>query len=238
MCTVTYLPDTGRGYILTSSRDEQTTRPSAQGPVCEKFSGYTLLFPKDPKGGGTWIATSSKRRSVCLFNGAFKAHIPRYPYRQSRGLIVLDFFKFDSIAKFSANYNFDNIEPFTLIVTNNRSLYEFKWDGINTYILKHDPGKPAIWSSATLYSPQIIELRESWFLDWRIKYPAAMQSEILNFHLSAGDGNKEYDILMERKTLSLKTVSITSLSVTKEKSTMMYLDLMNNTSSQKELLHM
>ena len=101
MCTVTFIPVTGSEYILTSSRDEQTTRPSATNPQILKSGSNTLMYPKDPKGGGTWIACDSAGKTACLFNGAFKAHLPQYPYRYSRGLIVLDFFRFPDIQSFS-----------------------------------------------------------------------------------------------------------------------------------------
>ena len=237
MCTVTFIPGAKGGYILTTSRDEKASRPPAAGPIIEKFNGYSLLFPRDLKGGGTWIACDNQNKTVCLFNGAFKAHIPKYPYRKSRGLIVLDFFTFDSILKFSENYDFENIEPFTLIITDGLFLKEFKWDGERTYLLNHDVKKPAIWSSITLYSTEIIKLRESWFRDWINRHPDLSQSDMFDFHLSAGDGNKEYGILMERKELSLRTVSITSIVSSKEKTIMIYLDLLNNLKREKVLLH-
>jgi len=237
MCTVTYLPGIDQQYMLTTSRDEQTTRPSAARPAFKEFNDYSLLYPMDPKGGGTWIACNNTGKTACLFNGAFKAHKPQYLYRKSRGIIVLDSFKFDSMEKFSEDYDFVNIEPFTLIVIDGGSLQEFKWDGETTYLIHHNCIKPKIWSSVTLYSPDIIKLRESWFNEWRIKHPVPLQSDILDFHLSAGDGNKEYDVLMERKALSLRTVSITSVTTSEKKTTMVYMDLLNNTTTKEELYH-
>ncbi|MGL1516781.1 NRDE family protein, partial [Vibrio parahaemolyticus] len=49
-------------------------------------------FPKDPDGGGTWIALKENGDVAILLNGAFENHIPAYPYRRSRGLIFLDIF--------------------------------------------------------------------------------------------------------------------------------------------------
>lgn len=235
MCTVTFLPGTGGDYKLTSSRDEQSTRPAAIGPELVNYGSYTLIFPKDPKGGGTWIASNNKGKTVCLFNGAFKAHTPKYPYRHSRGLIVLDFFKFPDAKSFITEYNLDNIEPFTLIIIYERKLTEFKWDGIKTYLINHEFTNPRIWSSVTLYDSEIIKLREDWFNEWIETNQSVNQLNPINFHLKAGDGRKETDVLMERKAYSLRTVSITSVRVDKNKVRMDYLDLMNNISQIKEL---
>ena len=61
------------------------------------------------------------------------------------------------------------------------------------------------------------------------------QKESISFHLEAGDGRKETDVLMERKESSLRTVSITSVAVLEKKIQMEYLDLINNENSIKEL---
>ena len=195
------------------------------------------MFPKDPKGGGTWIASNNTGKTVCLFNGAFKAHTPKYPYRHSRGLIVLDFFKFPDAISFSREYDLENIEPFTLVIIDNRTLSEFKWDGVNTYLLNHEFTNPRIWSSVTLYNSKIIKLRENWFNEYIETNQSAKQPDPINFHLKAGDGRKETDVLMERKAFSLRTVSITSVRVINNKTKMEYLDLINNISQIKELEH-
>jgi hypothetical protein len=235
MCTITFIPVTGSEYILTSSRDEQTTRPSATGPEISKFGSHTLIYPKDPKGGGTWIACDNTGKTACLFNGAFYAHVPKYPYRHSRGLIVLDFFRFSDIQSFSEKYDLDNIEPFTLLIIQNRTLVEFKWDGERSYLLNHDFTLPRIWSSVTLYDREIIKSRELWFNEWLKTNQLSKQKDLIKFHLKAGDGRKETNVLMERKEFSLRTVSITSVVVLKDKIQMEYLDLINNKTTAKEL---
>jgi uncharacterized protein with NRDE domain len=236
MCTVTYIPVDGNGYILTSSRDEKIARPLATQPKIEEYPDYMLLFPKDPEGGGTWIACNNYGRTVCLFNGAFKAHTPKYPYRHSRGLIVLDFFNYDDSEIFKETYDFTNIEPFTLIILNRKTLEEFKWDGEDTYLIKRKYNEPYIWSSVTLYSSDVIKLRESWFEEWKTKFSTPDQKNIIDFHLSAGNGNKEIDVLMERDRLSLKTVSITSIQLSDEKINMKYLDLLKKNTYNRELI--
>jgi len=114
MCTVTYLPRPS-GFILTHNRDEAPAR-SSQTIVREKTpGGQTLIFPRDTLAGGTWIATSRAGRTVCLLNGAFVLHKRVLPYRRSRGLILLDFFDWENPDDFFCDYDFEGIEPFTLL---------------------------------------------------------------------------------------------------------------------------
>src|SRR4051812_35703302 len=115
MCTVTYLPTHQNGFILTHSRDEKAIRKPALSPQAVIIGGQEVYFPQDPQGKGTWIATSAYT-TLCLLNGAYIAHEPQPPYKHSRGLVLLHFFDYASIDNFIALYDFDGIEPFTLIM--------------------------------------------------------------------------------------------------------------------------
>lgn len=236
MCTVTFLPGKTGQYILTTSRDEQTSRPPAVFPVKSNYSTYTLLYPKDPEGGGTWIACNNAGKTACLFNGAFEAHHHQPPYRHSRGLVVLDLFKYTSLDRFVDYYALDNIEPFTLLVAGEGPLKEFKWDGERKHIMEHSHTLPMIWSSVTLYPPEIRRLRESWFEEWNSGTVDPSSSDILRFHLTAGDGDRKHSVRMERESLSLKTVSITSVIVSMNKAIMKYLDLINEINTEEDIL--
>ena len=59
-------------------------------PRVYEINGCRILFPKDPAGGGSWIAVNETRMHGVLLNGAIRAHQPEAPYRKSRGLILLD----------------------------------------------------------------------------------------------------------------------------------------------------
>ena len=52
--------------------------------------GEKIIFPKDPKAGGTWYAIDEFGTILVLLNGADEKHKVQLPYRKSRGLIVLD----------------------------------------------------------------------------------------------------------------------------------------------------
>jgi uncharacterized protein with NRDE domain len=225
MCTVTYLPKPNGEYILTSSRDEKIVRPAATVPQCYTIGEKSIVFPKDPTAGGSWIAYAGKK-TVCLLNGGFKKHISNPPYKKSRGLVVLDYFSFDTIKEFASDYNFSGIEPFTLVIIESSDLFEFRWDGVQPFVIKLNAGLPYIWSSVTLYSDEVILKRKSWFQSW-LSFNIPYEKESIRlFHRNAGEGDKENDILMNRDNF-MKTVSITSIEKKISSIEMIYEDLIN-----------
>ncbi|MFC2126679.1 NRDE family protein, partial [Bacteroidota bacterium] len=230
MCTVTFLPYK-EGYILTSNRDEKLTRPSAGMPEVHKKKGYQLAFAKDPIGGGTWIAADDRGNSVCLLNGAFEHHEPRYPYRHSRGLIVLNYFKYLDLEDFTENYNLDKIEPFTLVIVWHNRLFELKWDGEITYSSELPYDQPRIWSSVTLYSQEIIDKRQHWFDKWLTDHPNFTREDILKFHNFEGDENSHANIIMASED-KRRTVSITSILSDGNQVSFRYRDLLEQSSME------
>lgn len=210
MCTVTYLPQNNKGFILTSNRDEDIARQIALPVTKYVINNKSIYFPKDPNAGGTWIATGSNGFTVCLLNGAFKAHTSSGNYKRSRGLVVLDFFNYTSQYDFIEQYDFSNIEPFTLIFVkhsnNTISICELRWDGKKTHHTNYDASLPHIWSSVTLYSDEVIHQRQNWFNDWVKNNSIFTRDAILMFHHFGGNGDNQNDIVINRPTK--KTVSI------------------------------
>lgn len=237
MCTVTFFPLTGNRFLLSSNRDERTTRIPATPPIIKRQGNHNLIYPKDPQGGGTWIAADNRGNAVCLLNGALKPHKPEYPYRHSRGLVVLDFFNFNNIYDFIDLYDLNNIEPFTLVMVHQSALYEFSWNGSQRFLKNHNINEPNIWSSVTLYSPDIIRKRESWYSEWLQDHKNPDQDDIIKFHQTAGEGNKNIDVLMER-TSYLKTVSITSILHDTSQICMVYKDMISGQKDKMAVLEL
>ena len=213
MCTVTFLPLGNKEFILTSSRDESPARLPAQAPGRYRLHGQTLIFPRDPAGGGTWIATSGQGVSLCLLNGALRAHRPSPPYRQSRGQVLLDYFAYDYAGEFATQYDFCGIEPFTLLVVRTEpalSLSQIRWDGQAVHLVAKDAGRPHIWSSATLYAPAVVRQREGWFANWLVNRDCYGIADILHFHHFAGGAEAANGLRMHRHNAH-QTVSITSI---------------------------
>ncbi|WP_064196853.1 MULTISPECIES: NRDE family protein [Emticicia] len=230
MCVLTYIPTKNNGFILTSNRDEAVSREPAIPPRKYNLHGQNVFFPKDPKGGGTWIASSGEI-TLCLLNGGIEKHISKPPYRQSRGKVVLDYFEYQNINDFVNRYFFEGIEPFTLIVIENNqeiNIHELRWSGERIYLSQIDNTKPRIWSSVTLYSPQIIKQREEWF-----KYYSSLEKEpnslsILDFHHTGGSTDSRNAIKMNRDD-TLKTISITQFIINEFDFTISYQDLQAKT---------
>lgn len=223
MCTLTYLPLSKNSSIITSNRDESFLREKALAPAIYIINNTKVAFPKDPLGGGTWIATGENGVTACLLNGAFKPHIPSPPYKKSRGLILLEIFRFDSPLIFCDNVSLKGIEPFTLVIVSATSVLELKWTGEKKYIKNYDLLIPHLWASEQLYSRQNILKRKKWF-DQLIKTKNLDQNIILNFHENAGEGDIENDLRISRVN-TVSTLSITSVIINPVKHEMYYKDL-------------
>ncbi len=231
MCTVTYLPLSNGNFILTSNRDVPFSREKASFPKKYLEDKTELVYPKDGKAGGTWIGTSDKHRLICLLNGGFKNHEQQNAYKKSRGIIVKDLLKEDDIKLSCEQIELEGVEPFTLVIVewnqsskeikSNLRLFEFVWDGRIKHI-EEFPQKPRIWSSSTLYSDGMKEMRMKWFSDWKLKQPFNKKS-ILEFHHKAGNGNPKIDVMMKRTNVG--TVSITQVSKIDGELTMDYKEI-------------
>ncbi len=212
MCVVTYLPEAEGGFILTSNRDESIRRPAAIPPCRYLVEQQLITFPKDAKAGGTWIATT-EHRTLCLLNGAFQKHAHRPPYRRSRGMVVLDAFSYDSPHAFAGEYDFTDIEPFTLVMVDKANgaptLHELRWDGTKAHFQCLPADNPRIWSSVTLYTEAVVQEREGWLEAWLATPQADVAREVIAFHTSAGKGDPTNDLRVDRG--NLKTVSITQI---------------------------
>jgi hypothetical protein len=229
MCTVSYLPFGETGFILTHNRDEKSTRPIASPPITITIDGEPVVFPQDPQGLGTWMA-GSPQRAVCLLNGAFADHRSQHVYqnfqpRQSRGLVVLHSFQYQTVDEFIAQYDFAGIEPFTLLLAEAGRLTELRWNGRQRVIFRKAPHRPHIWSSVTLYPAPVVAQREIWFRDWLGQTPDRSPDAVRAFHRSAGADNPENALLMNRQNQYL-TVSLTQIVQTGTGSGFRYEDLL------------
>ena len=226
MCTVTYLPLGNNEFILTSNRDESPVRKTI---LPKKYfeNGVEILYPKDELAGGTWIGTSNKNRLVCLLNGGFKNHTRNHYYKMSRGVIVKNILSADNAVNYIDEFDFTDIEPFTLILVDyNAQLetYELVWDGVNKHFTKLAQ-EPKIWSSSTLYTDEMKALRKVWFTDFLKENKVFCQEKITKFHQNEKLGTPETSLKMKRNFV--ETVSVTSVKKEKEVVSMLYLDLLN-----------
>jgi hypothetical protein len=236
MCTLTYLPDGLGGFVLTTNRDESPLRPT-DPPALHEIEGKTLLFPQDRMAGGTWIAASTTLRVVCLLNGAFERHLPG-KYGKSRGLVLLESFGFHSLEEFSERNVLDGVEPFTLVwveqLGTGSRVGEFRWDGSAKHIKAIDPWMPHIWSSAQLYRPEIIAMRNQWFAEFMAVQGTNAAAHIHEFHRFGGHGDVYNDLQMNRGLV--RTVSTTSVRTSELGLEMSYQDLVSGQNSLRVIV--
>lgn len=230
MCTVSFIYKGNDEFVLTSNRDESPVRET-KAPALYTVSDTKLVFPKDVVGGGTWIGMSHQKRVVCLLNGGFTFHTRLPEYRHSRGIVVNDFLTSENIEKTVTEYNLNMIEPFTIVIVDwNESLqlFELVWDGEQKHFQKLPVVTPHIWSSSTLYSEEMKQLRRNWFAEFQQKGQLDAAS-LMNFHTTAGVGNPDVDVIMDR--YFVKTISITQIEKTADELSMKYHDLTKDTES-------
>lgn len=229
MCTVTFIPKSNNDFILTSNRDEAPGRETFLPEIYEE-EGVRLLYPKDAVAGGTWIGLSEKKRVITLMNGGFVAHQRKPYYRRSRGLVVKDLLKSNDLKVEIENYNFNDIEPFTAVLVewkNEVQLFQLVWDGTN-YHYSEEPLAPKIWSSSPLYPENLKNRREQWFSEFLLNTPKPSEAQILHFHKTAGEGDLNDDLIMDRGFI--KTKSITQVSKKEDIVEMRYEDLQSGKS--------
>lgn len=229
MCTVTFIPN-AHGFYFTSSRDEKMSRNTIP-PVEYKNNGIGLVYPKDEKAGGTWIASSKIGKTACLLNGAFVNHTKQNSYAKSRGLILLDSFNFRNAFDFYEQSDFINIEPFTLLTLDYSmgtltDFFELRWDGEKKHLKQLTTDAPQIWSSATLYRPFIQLERQKLFNHWVEKHKDFEDRMILDFHNRKHGLNVSEDILMKGDG-DLMTLSISQIHVGQRATHFNYLDVVH-----------
>lgn len=205
MCTVSFVPS-GKKYIITSNRDEHISRPLAHEPKEDTIGSVKVLFPKDPKAGGTWFALNENGAAAVLLNGAFVKHSPNGDYARSRGLVLLDIIGAKEPLALLSEMDLYHIEPFTLVLFQS-NLLEFRWDGAQKYFRPLDKTKSHIWSSVTLYDDTVIAHRASLFHKFMGGDHPIDASDIVDFHTNNHE-DFENGFVINRET-GLKTFSVT-----------------------------
>jgi hypothetical protein len=223
MCTVSFVK-TNDKIIITSNRDEKTVRPSAIPPRSYTVNGKNLIFPKDPKAGGTWFVANADGVILVLLNGADEKHEVQLPYRKSRGLIVLDMISSLSPKNFWREIDLEKIEPFTLVLFQDNALFQLRWNGKEKKTITLDIHQNHIWSSSTLYSSSIREKRANWFHTFMNQNLEITESKMHDFHRYTEEENEENGLVINRND-EMKTLSITQAVIEKNKVAILHYDL-------------
>jgi len=113
---------------IAANRDEQRSRAVALPPEIVQLAGRRVVMPRDPQGGGTWIAANDAGLAMVLLNvnPAIKAPAGSV----SRGQIIPRLCGSDTLDRALARFNelpHDAFSPFRLIVTDGLQLAELTW---------------------------------------------------------------------------------------------------------------
>jgi uncharacterized protein with NRDE domain len=223
MCTVSFVR-VNDAVIITSNRDEHIQRENAAAPGFHQLQNKKVIFPKDIKAGGTWFAAADNGVVAVLLNGAFKKHIAQPPYRKSRGLILLEIIEADEPLSFFKILNLDNVEAFTVVLYQPGFLHELRWDGNDKHEKALDITGNYIWSSATLYTDEIIEHRENLFGRFIHSADVITAATVHDFHAS-NNGDAENGFVISRQT-GMQTFSITQAVVQNDAVNFLHADLL------------
>lgn len=222
MCFVAFHRQGNTRYLL-SNRDEYLHRPAALPPEVNSLPAYGLLYPKDAKAGGTWVAVRNDGVAAILLNGADKPHVSKPPYRQSRGLIIPEILKFEYPEESVGAVSFEDMEPFTLCLSKPDALYVYQWNGHGLTVALPDEKENPCWSSATLYHPGMVMQRSDYWQQWIQKQTSPDAEDFLSFAKSKAPGNEDTHINMKRVG-GLQTISSTLITIGTDKAEMRYHD--------------
>lgn len=222
MCTVSFVFSNGKA-ILTHNRDEKVARPSAIKPQKYSVNSKNIYFPKDQKAGGTWFAVAENGIVLVLLNGADEKHQLKPSYRKSRGLIVLDLISSNSPIEEWNSINLSDIEPFTIVLFQDKKLYQLRWNEVEKSTLSLDINQNHIWSSSTLYPREIRENRADLFQKF-IHSNEISAEKLFHFHRYTKEDDTENGLIINRND-ELKTLSITQTVIQENKIVLSYHDL-------------
>ena len=227
MCTVSFVVSDDQ-VIITSNRDESVIRPSAIEPKSYSINNKQVVFPKDPKAGGTWFAVAENGTVAILLNGAEEKHQVKPSYRKSRGLILLDLIAAENPISEWKSIDLVGIEPFTIILFQEEKLYQLRWNEIEKSTVNLDINQNHIWSSSTLYSYEIRLKRAQWFSKFLSENHKIDSLKLLDFHRYTEEDNQDFGLVINRNE-TLKTLSITQTVLSKKEIVFTHVDLQNQT---------
>lgn len=153
MCIVSIFSKDNGDFLLTHNRDESRLRPFSDQIQTSGYHQKKWTGPVDLVSGGTWIYYSEKF-AACILNGGYVKHSHRPPYRMSRGLLILELLRYDSIDQFSSAVDLEGIEPFTMMVASMNSTEKkiLVWDGSQRFVEDRSAEKLIVRSSTPLYT--------------------------------------------------------------------------------------
>jgi uncharacterized protein with NRDE domain len=231
MCTVAFVPLQGGGYLLGHNRDERRSRSRGRPPEHLRCGGRTVVAPRDPDGGGTWIGVHDGGATSCVLNATESRPERLPPEPTSRGLILWEMLHLDGADSIGNRLNelrgeLRKVRSFHLVVAQPSRdgrpavSVRFRWDG-NT-LERDDHEGPRLYVSSSLDQTGAEEARASSWARLRERH-GEIDARVLREWLASHEPERgPLSVCMHRP--EAKTVSRTLVTVTANEIELSYLE--------------
>ncbi len=190
MCIISFYK-TNNKIILTHNRDEKISRIASLKIEERKWHNKIFYSPVDHLKNGTWIFYSEQYIACILNGGKEKPLALKNEYKKSRGIVLLDLMKYDSVHEYIDSESFEDIAPFTLFVHEIKSKKTFLlfWNEIKLEINDLTDVNFVFRASSTLYSPKRMHELENIF--HKFNNPSSQAIFDLHQSIAMKDGDVE-----------------------------------------------
>ena len=221
MCSVSWIQH-DKGYDLFFNRDEQRSRPQAIFPKIWRWEGGSYLAPQDPQAGGTWIFANDLGLTACLLNAYQIENLQPVPNPRSRGLLVKDLARCESIASLEKQLQQQVADvPYSafyfLAVDRENPMKMWLWDTSNLRQL--DLPELPFWTTTSVNPDHVLPYRQKLARE-SLSNNGLNPESLKALHLSTGISASAQTIKMSRD--DAQTVSFTHIQVQTQTSTMHY----------------
>ena len=196
-----------QGIVITSNRDEQRTRKHSLTPEFIQHGTRKTILARDAQAHGTWFLTDNKGRIAVLLNGAFECHVPTPPYRESRGIILLNLFQEEDFKSTFLSYNLNKVEPFQLIYLDKNQSFQCVWDGNQKHLFEIDLTTPQVFFSPTLYTKEQQEVKREHFYTEISAFERLNAEWLLDYHSNHQNLTSDSNFFMSREYHTTKSIS-------------------------------
>jgi hypothetical protein len=196
------------------SRDELRSRPEAERPAYRDTDRGRALWPRDPHGGGTWVAAADSGLTLALLNVNLGPHEPPNPAPRTRGELIPRLIEEHSIAGVAGALRempLDRYRPFRLVAISSEGVIDARWDR-RLLVETARRLEPACFVSSGL-GDHFVEPRLMLFESMvRGVWPTPSVQDA--FHRHVWPGHEDVSVMMSRK--NARTTSVTTVDVAPE----------------------
>ena len=227
MCTVSWTLSAD-GYHLFCNRDEKRSRARAVPPCIHTELKLQMVWPRDPEGGGTWIAVNSRGISLALLNGCnlgeptggelAKANAG-VPPKESRGALPARLIRLGSVRAIWGAVEAMRLGkylPFTLLVlAPGETAQVLGWDGQEKRNIA-DCASFGFITSSSMDPCGVRKYRRALFDSLRRQSSTVSPKVLCSFHESHGKAASAYSPCMHRpdaETVSFSWIRVDAAEV-------------------------